>query len=226
MKPSTRFLVPIAALALAGAAVVWPRWLEPRRVDPCARPDVLPVTGLIPSSRPDGERRTQLNADNIQWSEGLVVDESLPRDPMVFRMVRTFNVLKAAERPLDLMPGRVEPETARLELVDTAGGPLPVHVVRSSGRTAFHVVAYAFLYGNEPVPAPFFAQVRGALRELRHGRRPLTILLVGGVATPDTAARREELALRWIASGWQHYRGMCLDGARMRTPDAAAAREP
>jgi hypothetical protein len=223
MKPSTRFVVPIAALALACGAVVWPRWLQPRRVDPCAHPDVLAVTGLIPGSRPAGERRDQLSAENIQWSEGLVLDESLPRDPMVFRMVRTFNVLKAAERPLGLMPARVEPETARVELVDAAGGPLPVHLVRSSGSTMFQVVAYSFVYGNEPVTHPFVAQVEGALRELRNGRRPLTILLVGGAATPDTAARREELALRWIASAWQHYRGMCLAGGRARSPESSGA---
>jgi hypothetical protein len=228
MKPSTRFAVPIVALALASAAFVWPRWLQPRRADPCARPDVLTVTGLIPGSRPKGERRESLSTETIQWSEGLVADESLPRDPLVFRIVRTFDVLKAAERPLGLMPGRVEPETARLQRIDTPDGQLPVHVVRSSGRAVFHVVAYAFLYGNEPVPLPFVAQLRGTFRELTNGRRPLTILLAGGGATPETAPHREELALRWIASAWQHYRSMCLDERRggKRVPSSAATPEP
>lgn len=219
MMTSGRFLAPIAGLALLCGAIVWPRWLNPQRRDPCARPEVLSVTGLIEGSQPEGERRSNLDADNIQWSEGLVTDASFPRDPLVFRIVRSYGVLKAAEHPVGLMPVRIEPETVRLELVETADGPIPVHVMRSSGREAFHVVVYAFVFGNEPVASPFLAQLEGVLRELREGRRPLTIFLAGGAATPETASHREEVALRWVASAWQHYRGMCLDGGRARSPE-------
>lgn len=223
MTPSTRFLLPIAALALASGALVWPRWLAPTRVDTCAHPEVLSVTGLIPGSRPEGERRDRLSDDNVQWSEGLVTDARFPRDPMHFRIVRSFNVLKTAERPLGLMPVNVEPEQIRLERVDAPGGPLSVHLVRSTGRDLFHVVAYAFVFGNEPVARPFVAQLQGALRELGNGRRPLTLLLAGGAATPETAPQREEIAIRWIAAAWQHYRGMCLDGRSARSARAGAA---
>jgi hypothetical protein len=223
MRTSGRFLVPIAGLALLCGAIVWPRWLNPQRRDTCARPEVLSVTGLIEGSQPEGERRGNLDADNIQWSEGLIADPSFPRDPMVFRIVRSYGVLKTAEHPVGLMPVRIEPETVRLELVDTADGPIPVHVMHSSGREAFHVVAYAFVFGNEPVASPFLAQLQGVLRELREGRRPLTIFLAAGAATPETAPHREEIALRWIASAWQHYGVMCLDGGRAPGPEAAGA---
>ena len=219
MRTSGRFLVPIAGLALLCGAIVWPRWLNPQRRDTCARPEVLSVTGLIEGSQPGGERRSDLDADNIQWSEGHITDPSFPRDPMVFRIVRSYGVLKRAEHPVGLMPIRIEPETVRLELVDTQGGRLPVHVIRSSGREAFDVVAYAFVFGNEPVASPFLAQLEGALRELREGRRPLTIFLAGGAATSETAPHREEIALRWIAAAWQHYRVMCLDGGPARSPE-------
>jgi hypothetical protein len=220
MKPSPRFVIPIAGLALAFGAVVWPRWLEPQRRDTCARPDVLSVTGLIPDSQPHGERRESLDAERIQWSEGFVADPLLPRDPLVFRMVRSYSVLKTAEHPLGLMPVRVEPETVRIELVETPEGPLPVHVVRSSGRDAFQIVAYAFVFGNDPIAQPFLAQLRGAFRELRDGRRPLTVLLAGGGATPASATHREAIALRWVAAAWQHYRGLCVDGAARRSEHA------
>jgi hypothetical protein len=220
MRLSTRFLLPAAGLALACGAIVWPRWLAPDRAETCARPEVLSVTGLIPGTHPGGERRTRLSADVIQWSEGSIPDELLPRDPLVFRIVRSYAVLKTAEHPLGLMPARVEAEIFRRELVDAPGGPLPVHVVRSSGHDKFHVVAYAFVFGNEPVENPFLAQLRGTLRELRNGRRPLTVLLAGGMATPETAAHREALALRWIAAAWEHYRGMCFDG---RLPSRGSA---
>jgi hypothetical protein len=96
-------------------------------------------------------------------------------------------------------------------------------VVRSVGHDLFHVMAYAFVFGNEPVARPFVAQFQGALRELRGGRRPLTLLLAGGAATPETAPQREELALRWVASAWEHYRGMCLDGGGVRPPQTGGA---
>jgi hypothetical protein len=218
MRISNRFLLPTAGLALLCGAIVWPRWLNPQRHDTCARPDVLGVTGLIEGSEPGGERRSHLTADTIQWSEGLIPDASFPRDPMVFRIVRSYRVLKTAEHPVGMMPVKVEPETMRLELVDTPEGTLPVHVMRSSGRELFHIVAYSFVFGNEPVASPFLAQLRGTLRELREGRRPLTIFLAGGAATPETAPQREKIALRWIASAWQHYRGMCFDGGLAHRP--------
>ena len=214
---STRFVPHIVLLALLAGAVVWPAWLSPRRADPCAHADVLPVTGLIPASRPEGERRERLGGDVIQWSEGRVTGSEIPRDmPLFFRIVRSYNVLKAAERPLALMPRKVEPDRVRLEQVETAEGPLPVHVVRTTGPTEFYLVVYLYAYGNDPVSHPFESQVRGALRELRDGQRPLTIFLVGGAATRENAAAREAIALRWIVSAWQHYRSMCvvLTGAR------------
>ena len=208
---STRYVPHIVLLAVLAGAVVWPAWLLPRRADPCAHPDVLPVTGLIPDSRPEGERRDRLGGDVIQWSEGLVTGLGIPRDPpLFFRIVRTYNVLKAAERPLSLMPKKVEPEQVRVEQVETPGGPLPIHVIRTTGPTEFYLAAYLYAYGNDPVPHPFESQVRGALRELREGQRPLTVFLVGSPATRENAAEREAIALRWIVSAWQHYRSMCL----------------
>ncbi len=223
MRLSTRFVIPIVVLALACGAIVWPRWLRPQRTDPCAHPDVLGVTGLIPGSQPEGERRELRSADIIQWSEGHIPDELFPRDPLLFRIVRNYSVFKAAERPLGLMPKVVEPETVRLELVDAPGGPLPVHVVRTTGREAFQVVAYLYAFGNEPIAQPFVEQLTGAFRELRNGRLPLTVFLAGGAATAETAPHREELALRWIASAWQHYRNMCVVNAGAGAGDARGA---
>jgi hypothetical protein len=209
MTVSARFVPHIALLAVLAGAVVWWASLSPRRADPCAHPEVLSVTGLIPGSRPEGKRRERLGGDIIQWSEGRIDAELPGEQPLFYRIVRTYNVLKAAERPMALMPQHVEPETVRIELVEAPGGPLPIHVVRTTGPTIFHIAAYLYLYGNDPAPHPFELQLRGALRELRNGRRPLTLILVGGPATRQNAARREDLALRWIASAWQHHRSMC-----------------
>ena len=211
MTASARFVPHIALLAVLAGAVVLSAWLSPRRADPCAHPDVLPVTGLIPGSRPEGERRDQLGGDIVQWSEGRLTGPGLPRElPLFFRIIRTYNVRQAAQRPLAFMPTPVEPETVRIERVEAPGGPLPIHIVRTTGPGAFQLAAYLYLYGNDAVQYPFEFQLRGALRELREGRRPLTLILVGGPATRVNAAEREALALRWIVSAWQHYRSMCL----------------
>jgi len=218
VKASTRFVPHIAALSMLTVAVVWMSWLSPKRADPCAHPDVLTVTGLIPGSKPEGERKERLNDDIVQWSEGLVTDTRLPRDPLRFRIVRSYSVLKAAERPLALLQNALEPETIRVESVEAIGGPLPIHVVRTTGVTTFHLVAYLYLFGNDPVSHPFAAQLRGALRDLRAGHRPLTVILAGGTATQDTVEAREELAVRWVASAWQHYRSMCIERPGSRGP--------
>jgi hypothetical protein len=198
-------------LALVMGAVVWRAWLSPERIDPCAHPDVLPVTGLITGSRPTGERQDRLSDDVFQWSEGTVAAEGRPDQPLLsFRIVRSYNVLKAAEKPLHFMADEVEPESLEFELVDAPGGPLPVHVVRTTGVGAFQVVAYSLLYGNEPVSHPLPHQLRQTWQDPFRGQRPLTVILAGGPATPETAGPLRELALRWIASAWQHYRLMCL----------------
>ena len=95
--------------------------------------------------------------------------------------------------------------------------------MQSSGREAFHVVAYPSSSETSRSRIPSWPSFAARLRELRDGRRPLTVLLAGGAATPETAAHREELAFRWIASAWQHYRSMCIDGGRARSPEAATA---
>jgi len=152
----------------------------------------------------------------IQWSEGRITGSGLPRElPLFFRVIRTYQV---PEHPLSFMPTPVEPEKVRVERVEAPGGPIPIHVVRTTGPTALHLAAYLYVYGNDPVPHPFEFQLRGALRELRAGQRPMTLFLVGGAATRENAAEREDIALRWIVSAWQHYRSMCV------VPDSAGSR--
>jgi len=214
MKVATGYCAAIAAMAVAAGAIVWPSWLAPDRADPCARPDVLTVTGLIPRSVPAGERRERLSEDLIQWSEGTVTDAAHPRDPLVFRIVRSYDVLKAAERPLMLLPQVVEPEEVTLEPAEAPGGPLPIHLVKSTGSPGFHLVAYLYAFGIEPVQAPFAAQLRGMLRELKLGRRPLTVFLVAGPATEETEAARRELAVGWIVDAWTQFRALCVDRGR------------
>ena len=202
----------MAALASAAA-----------RATPVLTPDVLGVTGLIPGSQPEGERRERRSDDVIQWSEGRIADERFPRDPMLFRIVRSYSVLKAAEHPLGLDAGRVEPETVRLEHIDAPGGPLPVHVVRTTGREAFHVVAYLYRVrkraGRRALPVPARRRLSGAAQ----GRRPLTILLAGGAATPGTAAHREEPRPALDRFGVAALPQMCYGGrARARNRGASA----
>ena len=112
MTASARFVPHIALLAVLAGAVVLSAWLSPRRADPCAHPDVLPVTGLIPGSRPEGERRDQLGGDIVQWSEGRLTGPGLPRlQPQYCRINLNGNVRPAAKRPQAVLQTTVEPGT-------------------------------------------------------------------------------------------------------------------
>jgi hypothetical protein len=216
---STRFAAPVLVLASLTSGFVVHGWLAPRRTDPCLHADVLPVTGLIPGSRPEGERRDRLSADLIQWSEGRVVAPGTPRDlRLYFRILRTYNVLKSAERPLALLASSAEPELVRLEPVEAPGGPLPVHLVRTTGAAQFQIAAYLYSYGNDPVWHPFPLQLRSAVQTLLGGQRPLTLFFVGGPANRENVQDREKLAVAWIVAAWNHYRAMCLPPAGREHP--------
>jgi hypothetical protein len=211
VRVATRHCAAIAALALAASIRIWPAWLSPERVDPCAHPDLLAVTGLIPGTTPTGQRRERLNDDVIQWSEG-----ALTEDDFAFRLIRSYNVRQAAERPLLLLPHKNDPERLALEWVDAPGGPLPVHTVRTTGFGSFDVVAYLYVLGNQPVSSPFLAGVRGAFGELRTGKRPLSVFLAAGPATPDTEQERRDVAVSWVVAAWSHYRSVCMPSAPRR----------
>lgn len=214
MTVSHRHAAAVAALALLAGLGVWTAWLSPARHDPCATPDLLRVTGLIPGTPPTPQRLDRLNDDTIQWSEGALREDSLS-----FRIVRGYDVGRMAERPLALMPELGEAEDLEVVWQEVPGGPLPIHVVRTGGVHRFHVAAYLFVLGNQPVRSPALAQFGRVSDSIRVGREPLTVFLAGGGALREDADAARARVVAWIEGAWGHYRRSCV-----RPPEGGVAR--
>lgn len=208
MKVATRYCLAIVLLGSLATAATWSTWLAPEREDPCRAPDLLRLTGLIDGTRPSGQRSEVIDDTVIQWSEGSLEDEAFR-----FRIVRSYAVGKASERPLRLTPRQGEAEQIETVMRPTPWGTLPIQLVRTSGMRSFDVVAYLFVLGNEPVASPVLSLMRNAFVPGRRGRPPLTILLVSAPVTPDNVERGREIALQWVEDAWGHYRSVCVPSA-------------
>jgi len=210
---STRYLLPVAALALAAIALTWPRWLQPELVDPCARPDLIRATERIPGTTPLGEDVDRLSRQNLQWSNA-EVENPIYRDvPLEARIIRTFRAHSLAERPTHRISDPLEPEAVEVVWLDTPEGRIPINVVLETAQTPARVVTYLFLAGDEPVTHPFRAMIRDLWGQLRRGREPASLIIIGGYAPKRRLDEIKDRQLEWIADAWMHYRRACVDDA-------------
>ena len=98
MRSSSRFLIPIVGLALGFRRDRVAALARPAASRHLCSPGSAQRHGTDPGLAARGRAAQQARRDdNIQWSEGLIPTPASPRDPMVFRIVRNYSVLKSAE---------------------------------------------------------------------------------------------------------------------------------
>jgi hypothetical protein len=207
---STRYLLPVAALALAAIALTWPRWLQPDLVDPCARPELVRATNRIPGTSSAGEDVERLSRHNLQWSRAEVPNPIYRDMPLEARIIRSFQAHSIAERPTRRLGDSLEAEATEVVWLETPGGRIPVNVVFETAQTPARIVSYLYLVGDEPVRHPFQAMVRDLWSQLFRGREPTTLFIIGGYGPKRRLDEVKDLELAWIADAWQHYRGACV----------------
>jgi hypothetical protein len=99
-----------------------------------------------------------------------------------------------------------------VEWLEEDGERLPVHRAwyRPDPATgAAFVVAYLVIYRGEPVENGMRAQLRSAPSLLLTGAAPMTLLIVGGIASRGEVEQTEALARDWLSATWRSYRFAC-----------------
>ncbi len=183
--------------------------LGPHGPDACRSPEALRATSLIPGASARGERLEELTPEIFQWSEGRVAHPYLSDRPLDFQIVRAWRGSALADDPLRFSGLRIEPDAQSAREVALDGRALPVHVVWDRTGPPARIVAYAFLYENEPVASPRAAQLRDLPRALLGGSRPLTLLLISGEALRARSDEVEQSALRWLADAARFAERAC-----------------
>jgi hypothetical protein len=231
IRLSQRFAVALLALAGTTAAVQHTAMRGARGEDPCASPGALKATSLIPGTTALGERLEALDADVIQWSEGEVANPVFARVPMRFQIVRSFAAPELYVEPLGyaaLQDPRMaaggpsamatsgelhlQPEELRVREVVVGGAALPIHVAwdhTEAPRGPSRLVAWLFVFDNEPVRSPLSSQLENALSLAVGGPRPLTLVTVSALASRERAAQVEDAASAWLGQAWTYVARSC-----------------
>ena len=223
-----------AALCAVFAAALAPRWISDgptRGRDLCRVPEGLKATSLIANTTPLGERRESLSEQTFQWSEGEVPNPLAPKLPMTFQIVRSYDgpflymnpsrfgsdalvrtALGAQREPTSLERSRLrlQPEALARRALPVDGATLPVQLAWDHTQPATsRLVAWYFVFDNEPVASPFQAQLRDGARLALAGPRPVTLVLIAAYAPRARAGVIEEAALAWLAESWRFVAASC-----------------
>jgi hypothetical protein len=230
VRLSTRFAAALLVMAGGAAALRLSALHGARGEDRCASPGAIKATSLIPGTVALGERLEALDADLVQWSEGEVANPLYPKLPMRFQIVRSFDATELYVNPLafaaDAMPPaqsspaagspppvrRLQPEELSVREASAGGAPLPVHVAwdrTEAPRGPSRLVAWFFVFDNQPVRSPLASQLSNALNLTLGGPRPLTLITISALATDDTAPQVEDAAIGWLESAWRYVARAC-----------------
>jgi hypothetical protein len=228
---SQRFAAALLALAGAAATLQHTVLRGARGEDPCASPGAIKATSLIPGTTALGERLEALDADVIQWSEGEVANPVLAKLPMRFQIVRSFDAPALYVNPLgyaalqdprltagghDEVPATAEqqlqPEELRVREASVGGVALPIHMAwdhTQAPRGPSRLVAWFFVFDNEPVRSPLSSQLEHALSLAAGGPRPLTLVTISALASGGTAGEVEAAASAWLENAWAYIARSC-----------------
>jgi hypothetical protein len=224
MRVSTNFAIALIALLGAASAVRLAALGGAHGDDPCASPDALRATSLIPGSVALGERLEALDGAVFQWSEGEIANPLLPKLPMQFQIIRSWDAPRLYNNPIRhgdpaqreagagerRRPPRLQPEELRVRELDVDGVRVPIHLAWDHTDTGTsRLVAWLFVFDDRPVRSPLAAQLRGALGLAFEGPRPLTLVTLAAVAPAPSTARVEDAAADWFADAWRYVARAC-----------------
>jgi hypothetical protein len=230
MRVSARFAVALLVLAGGAATLRLTLLRGARGEDLCASPGAIKATSLIPDTVALGERLEALDADVIQWSEGEVPNPVFHQLPMRFQIIRSYDAAELFMNPLAFgaqsdsgpqtraagaVPAstrRLQPEELRVRSESVDATSLPIHVAwdrTEAPRGPSRLVAWFFVFDNEPVRSPLSSQLVNALNLTSGGPRPLTLVVISALASEGTAGQVEDAAVAWLENAWKYVAKAC-----------------
>lgn len=178
-----------------------------RRRDDCRDPALLFVTSLIEGSKPTGESMPSAPNDVIQWSYGQLENPQLPKSPLRFQIVRSYD--RSYTSMTQVLGTSIDPEVRVIDRVPAAGIEVPIHLVIDNTRKPSRFVAWVYAVDGRPVENPSFSMIANAPQQLVRGSLPVTILMVDGLLIGEDPAPVTETAQRWLVSAWEHFAKAC-----------------
>ncbi len=213
MSPiSTRLRAPALLLLLLAASAVTALAAHPHWTDPCANPEALAVTSLIPGARHVGSREID-RADVTLWVRGEFPHPLPGAAPFRYQIVRSHDLLRASMRPVRLVDQKIDAEHHRVEWVEVEDQRLPIHLVLDYTRSPSLLIAYLQIYGNRPSANPMWTHLGGLATVLRDGAPPVTTLILSGAVLRSRAPEVEEAAIHWLSEAWRFYDRFCAPPA-------------
>ncbi|MCP5059198.1 MAG: hypothetical protein GY937_21035 [bacterium] len=217
---SRRFVLAIAGLLGVTAILVAILTVRPHRFDPCAHPQTLSVTSLIPGAKHLETKELGPDSRYLMRTEGTFSNPISRKAPFEYEIVRSFDVLNMALRPVTLVAPQIDAEHHRLESIDVDGTSIPVHIVEDFTKQPPQLIAYIQAYGLTPSSNPMASHLLNFLGVLRHGTPAVTTVIVNGPITRAGQPEAEESALRWLGDSWKFIERFCAPPAKDsgRTP--------
>lgn len=181
---SSRFALAALALLLVAAVPVWTRTEGVGRED-CRDPEaLLDLTAITPDSDP-----TLRLTPTIRHS---------------FKPHAYYS--RPGGDPLEYSYPEHRIEVRSFEMGDEV---VPVHWGTDQSHTVMRLRAYTFAHGGRPTTHPLPSGLAMLGTQAVDGTRPVTVLMIDGVASIERGAELERRASRWIETAWHHYRQSC-----------------
>jgi hypothetical protein len=206
---SRRFAPLLIALLLVTAAFVVRSRGSGFQADPCRDPEAVTRVDFVtdPGLVRQGVRR--LTSRRTQWTAAPTGTGGLNDPKLATRIVRDFEVFSLWLHPTLVIHENYVPDMAHLEWLDTDAGKLPVHLEYKYSGSRARLVAYAYVYGLEPVASPARAAAIGSWRAVLSGTPPLTIFMASGYIEHGKAPVLRAAALRWTRAAFEHFEAAC-----------------
>jgi hypothetical protein len=203
---SARYALAAFALLLASALPVWLHAaIAPVHEDCAGYPAFVaaPRIGGAESVPPTNAiKRTKIDAEGrLRLSSRVVLSTRVVRRFDSWRFVST--PIAFGFNPLRHLEGGV------LRWIDADGDRLPVRWNAGQDARTAQIEAYVYVQAGRPVTHPLRSSLALALPQLVGGTRPITLLLVSGVATPDEREALDRAAEAWLVAAWRQLEAAC-----------------